>query len=62
MQTDTDTHRQTVDGAWKNKRKDFGPKGDRNSTERLTESTNPYPWGFHSLNYQTNKKTFMGWT
>ena len=55
-QTETDTHSQTVDGAWgllqKKKRNDYGAEGDRNSTGRLTESTNLYPWGPQSLNHQ----------
>ena len=55
-QTDTDTHSQTVDGAWgllwKNRRKDCNSKGDRNSTGRPTESTNLDPWGFQRLNHQ----------
>jgi hypothetical protein len=42
--SDTDTYRQTVDGAWghlrKNRKKDWGPEEDRNSTEGPTESTN----------------------
>jgi hypothetical protein len=29
-----------------------GPKGNRNSTGRPTESANPDPWGCQSLNYQ----------
>ena len=39
-QTDADTHSQTVDGAWgllwKNRRKDCGPQGDRDSTGKPT--------------------------
>jgi hypothetical protein len=29
-----------------------GPKGDKNSTGRQTESTNLDPWGSQSLNHQ----------
>ena len=53
-QTDTDTHSQTVGGAWgllwKNKRKNCGPKMDENSTGRSTKSTNLDPWGSQGLN------------
>lgn len=55
-QTDTDTQSQTVGGAWglfwKNRRKDGGPEGNRNSTGRPMESTNLDPWGSQSLNHQ----------
>ncbi|XP_076783213.1 uncharacterized protein LOC143440362 isoform X1 [Arvicanthis niloticus] len=55
-QTDTDTHSQTVDGAWgllwKNRRKDCSPERNRNSTGRPTESANLDPWGSQRLNHQ----------
>ena len=37
-----------------------GPKGDKNSTGRQTESTNLDPWGSQSLNHQPNN--IQGWT
>ena len=53
--SDTVTHRQTVDGAWgllwKFEGRIEGPEGDRDSTGRLTESTNP--WGLPGTELQT---------
>ena len=47
IQTDTDTHNQTVDGAWgllwKNRRKDCGLLRGWNSTGRPIDSTNLNP-------------------
>jgi hypothetical protein len=47
-QTDADTHIQTVEEAlgllWKNRKKDYSPYGDRNSTGKPTNSTNLDPW------------------
>ena len=53
-QTDKDIHSQTVDGAWRIGGRITGPKGDRNSTGRPTESTNLDPWDSQILNYQPN--------
>jgi hypothetical protein len=54
IQTHTDTHSQTMDGAWwlfwKNRKK--CPKGGRKSTGKPTESANLGPWASQNLNYQ----------
>ena len=55
-QRDADTHSQTVDRTsglfWKNRKKDSGPEGDRNSTGRQIDSTNLDCWGSQRLNHQ----------
>jgi hypothetical protein len=55
-QIDTDTHSQSLDGAWgllrKNRKKDCRPKRYRNTTGRPTESTNLDPSGSQSLNHK----------
>jgi hypothetical protein len=45
--TQTDTHSQTVDVAWRHIE-----ERNRNSTRRPTDSSNLYPWGSQSLNLQ----------
>jgi hypothetical protein len=45
IQTSTDKLWMELGDSWKNGRKTAGPKGDRNSTGRPTESTNMVPWG-----------------
>jgi hypothetical protein len=51
-----DTHsqqRMELGGSYKRiRRRIAGPKGDRNSTERPTESTNLDPWVSQRLNHQ----------
>jgi hypothetical protein len=53
--SDTDTHSQTVvefGDSYGIGGRFAGPEGDRNSTERPTESSNLDPWGSGSLNHQ----------
>ena len=62
LELDTETHGQTLDGAYGRVRvRTEGPEEDRDSAGRPTESINLDPRGL-SRDRTTNQRVCMGWT
>jgi hypothetical protein len=65
IQTDADTHSQTVDSAWRllwnNRSKDCSLYRDKKSTGRPTKSTHLDPWDSQKLNHQLKNNSLTAY-